>query len=97
MLSSLNIALLTKLSPSPLGNELTRAGYNVWEAVSASETLYLCDYEDIDVVVVEAGVADPHLREVHARRISIVLDEDATVAELIWELGQLFPSATAVQ
>lgn len=94
---SRNIALLTKCSPSTLGNELTRAGYNVWEAISASEVLHLCDYQDIDIVVVEAGVTDPLLREVHARRISIVLDENATVAELIWEFGLLFPSATAVQ
>jgi hypothetical protein len=90
----LNIALLTKCSPSSLGNELARAGYNVWEAISVSEILHLCNYNGIDVVVVEAGVIDPDFRE---RRITICLHGNATIADLLWELGLLFPIATRVQ
>ncbi len=97
VLPSLNIALLTNLSPSKLGDELTRVGYNVFEAISASEVLGLCDDHVVDVVVVEAGVVDPELHEVQARCITVLLEPKATVAEIMWELSLLFPTVTPVQ
>lgn len=97
MPSSLNIALLTKLSPSKLGDELIRVGYNVFEALSASEVLGLCDDHVVDVVVVEAGVVDPELHEVQARCMTMWLHPKATVSDVMWELSLLFPMVTPVQ
>ena len=89
--------LLTHLSPSKLGDELTRVGYNVFEAISASEVLGLCDDHVVDVVVVEAGVIDPQLGEVQARCITMWLHPKATISDVMWELSLLFPTATPVQ
>jgi len=87
------IAYLARRSPSLFGDDLRLAGYVVWEAVTASEVLHLCEYRSIDVVVIDAGVEDPDLPEVQGRHISMRLNVNATAAEVIWELEQLFPSA----
>lgn len=86
------IAYLTRRSPSLLGDDLRLAGYSVWEAVTASEVLHLCEYRSIDVVVIDAGVEDPDLPEVQGRYISMLLNENAAAADVIWELGLLFSS-----
>ena len=58
------IAYLTRRSPSQLGDQLRLARYAVWEAVTASEVLHLCEYQSIDAVVIDAGVEDRDLAEV---------------------------------
>jgi len=87
------IAYLTRRSPSLLGDQLRLAGYTVWEAVTASEVLHLCEHQSIDAVVIDDEVEDPDLPEVQRRYISMLLNENATAADVIWELEQLFPSA----
>jgi hypothetical protein len=84
------IAYLTRRSPSQLRNQLRLAVYAIWEAVTASEVLHLCEHQNIDTVIIDAGAEDPDLPEVQKRYISILLNENATAADVIWELAQLF-------
>ena len=38
---------------------MEQAGHRVWEALSASEVLYLLENNDIDVIVIGPNVEDP--------------------------------------
>jgi hypothetical protein len=49
---------LTTSSPSKLGDELSLAGYRVFEALALSEVLYLQENESIDVVIIAADVEE---------------------------------------
>jgi AmiR/NasT family two-component response regulator len=86
-----SVVYLTTRTPSKLTDELALAGYRIFEALSVSEVLYLCEQHDIDAVVIATEVDDPDLIEAQMRRITIKLKPEATVRELIWELSQLFP------
>ena len=79
-----------------MAGELTLAGYSVWEALSVSEVLHLCEHQRIDVVVVAAGI-QANLSGIGTHNITIQLKPQATVADVMWELLQLFADrATAV-
>jgi hypothetical protein len=72
---------------------LTLAGYTVWKALAVSEVLYLCEHENVDVVVIGPDVEDADVIEVQVRRITLRLKPGAAAKEVMWELAQLFPSA----
>jgi hypothetical protein len=92
------IYVATRL-PSKLSDELTLAGYRVWEAFAISEVLHLIEHEDVDCVVVAADVVDAKKKIIAAEagRVCILLEPNATTAGVIWELTHLFPTATPVQ
>jgi hypothetical protein len=48
----------------------------------------------VDVVVISAEVEDKELIRVQLRNISIQLQENATLEDVIWELSDLFPSVS---
>lgn len=88
-----SVVYLCRHSHQPLVQELTRSGFTVWEALSGSEVLRLCEHEDIDAVIVEAGVEHRDLPEIRSRVLTLELEESASTGAVIWELSQLFPSA----
>jgi phosphonate transport system substrate-binding protein len=88
------VYLANRSNPTVIG-ELALAGHCVLEAQAVSEALYLCETENVDVIVIGADVEDPDVIEAQMRRITIKLKPEATVKELIWELSQLFPDKTA--
>jgi hypothetical protein len=93
-----SLVYLTTISPSKIGDALIAARFEVWEALSVSEVLHLCEHHDIDVVVIAAAVVGSDLTELQLRRITLMLEPDATAADVIWELSNLFPaSAETVQ
>jgi hypothetical protein len=49
--------------------------------------------ERVEVVVIKSGVDDPEIPELQKKIMSLVLERGATTADVIWELGTLFPNA----
>jgi len=89
----LSLVYLTNRAPSQIATELTLAGHTVWEALAVSEVLYLCEHENVDVVVIGPDVEDADVIEAQMRQITLRLKPGATAKDVMWELAQLFPSA----
>jgi hypothetical protein len=92
-----SIVYLTTSAPSPLADDLIRAGYNVYEALDVSEVLHLCEYRQIDAVVIAPEVEDKELIEVQLRRVTLKLGDHAKAADVVRELESLFGRKDAVQ
>jgi hypothetical protein len=67
-------------------------GYQVWEALSVSEVLYLLEHETVNAVVIAPDVEDKEVVSVQLRNVTITLEQDAKLQDLIWELSNLFPT-----
>jgi len=89
----LSLIYLTDRAPSQMAADLALAGYTVWEALAVSEVLYLCEQRNVDVVVIGSDVEDADVIEAQMRRITLRLKPGATAADVMWELGLLFPAA----
>lgn len=82
---------LTNLAPSPFAEELSAAGYKVWEALSVSEVLHLCEHQAIDAVVIGPARAGDVLLPISLTQPTIRLESEADVGQLVWELERPFP------
>lgn len=91
------LALLSNVSPSPRALELERWGYTIYEAVSFSEILYLCDYIKPAAVIVCKGVEVPRLHEVAAHHIVIEQHMGCTTEKLLETLTLLFGHKSSKQ
>jgi predicted lactoylglutathione lyase len=91
----ISLVYLSNQSPSKLADDLIACGYQVWEALSVSEVLYLLQHETVNVVVVAPEVADKELVAVQQRNITILLLRKAKLQDVIWELSNLFPTGSA--
>ena len=81
-----SLVLLTDRAPSPFRDPLTLAGYKVWEALSVSEVLHLCEYQRIDAVVIAATRREVAILPIKLKQTTISLEPDATPAVLVWEM-----------
>lgn len=86
-----SLVLFTTGLPSKLTPDLERAGYSVFEALAISEVLYLCETEQIEIVVIDASVDDRRAQVIQQHHVTIRLKPEATASELISELWQLLP------
>ena len=77
-----------------MASELVLAGHTVWEALAVSEVLYLCEQKNVDVVVIAPEVKEAAVLEVQMRGMTLTLKPGATAKDVMWELTQLFPSAS---
>src|SRR5256885_17079786 len=84
-----SIVLLNTHSPSQMASDLTLSGFIVWEALSVSEVLHLCEMQNIDAVVIAHGVEEPELIAVQIRRITGQPNAGKKAGELIWELSRV--------
>jgi hypothetical protein len=84
------VVYLSNLAPSQMASDLTVAGYKVWEALSVSEVLYLCEHDPVDIVVIASDVEDQEIIEVQLRRPTLKLKTEARSQDVIWELSNLF-------
>jgi hypothetical protein len=84
------VVYLSNLAPSQMASDLTMAGYKVWEALSVSEVLYLCEHDPVDIVVIASDVEDQEMIEVQLRRPTLKLKDEARPQDVIWELSNLF-------
>src|SRR4051812_31455247 len=87
----ISLVYLTTSSPSKIGDDLTLAGYCVFEAVALSEVLYLQEHDTIDAVIIGADVEQAEEKERQLRGIVMRLKPDATAAYVQWELSLMFP------
>lgn len=78
----LSVVYISNRAESQMVNDLTLAGFTVFDCLSASEALYLHETEHVDAVVIAAGVDDPELPEVRQRVITLELDENALAADI---------------
>jgi hypothetical protein len=92
-----SIALLSNISPSPLSKELETWGYEVYEAISISEIMHLCEHRYPTCVVVAAGVEVYGLNEITQKLIVIQQNEGSTTQELVTMLTDLFGANAAMQ
>lgn len=90
--SPVSLVYLTTRSPSKLGDQLTLAGYRVFEALAISEVLYLQARENIDAVIIGSDVAEAEEKARQLRGTILRLNPEATAANVQWELSLLFPS-----
>lgn len=90
-----SLIYLTTRAPSQLAREVRAVGHRIFEVVSVTEVLYLCETEDVDAIVIGADVEGLDLIEAQMRRVTIKLKPKTTIRDLIWELSHLFPDGTA--
>lgn len=84
------IVYLATSAPTDLAEKLTLAGYIVWEALSVSEVQYLCEHNPIDVVIVAPDLNTAALAQLRLHQVTMNLKSNATTADVIWALLDLF-------
>ena len=55
-LSPIVLVYLTEIAPSVFAERLMEAGFGVFEAISVSEVLHLCEQESVKAVVIAPGL-----------------------------------------
>ena len=80
-----------------MSDGLSLSGYVVYEALAVSEVLHLVEHEDIDCVVIAPDVSDEAARVVAEHSVTLRLRPEATAADVLWELSQLFGSDARMQ
>ena len=89
------VVYLSNESPSSIASDLSCAGYKVWEAGSVSEVLYLCEHDQVDAVLIGPDVEDQEFIERQLRQLTLKLTDKTRAADVIWELSNLFRSASS--
>ena len=92
----ISLVYLATRSPSKLGDELSFAGYRVFEALAISEVLHLQEHEKIDAVIIASDVEEQEEKVRQLRGTVLALKANATPAEVRWELSLLFPAQVDV-
>jgi hypothetical protein len=81
----------TNRAPSQLGDRLNAAGYKVFEALELSEVMYLCEHENIDVLVIGPEIEAADFIEAQLRHLTIKLKPGFEAKDVLWELSNFFP------
>ena len=92
-----SVILLTPVASCKFAEELERLGVRVWEALAVSEVLNLSENQAVDAVVILPDVPSKGISEIQKRFTCFVLDNQATPAELLWELTSLKQNIKTVQ
>jgi hypothetical protein len=66
------------------------AGFHVWEALAVSEVMSLCEEENVDIIIITAEVDDTRCAELKQHYVTIKLEPDAKINDVIGALWQLF-------
>ena len=91
----ISIVYFTSVFPCKILDELIQAGYQVWEAMAISEVLHLLATERIDIVVIAPEIDEARARVVQQHCVGFQLEPQASTADVIWELSQLFQTKPA--
>ena len=89
-----SVVYLTSRAPSQIADDLGAAGYRVFEALEISEVMYLCEHENIDIVVIAPDIYEQDMIEVQLRRATVKMKPQSTAQDLLWELSTLLPDGT---
>ena len=79
----------TSSLPSPIAEELIRAGYRVLEALAVSEVFHLFEYEDATLCIIDASIDKARANEIASRFPTLQLEPDATPKDVVSELWLL--------
>ena len=90
-----SIVLFTRCIPNPLTDPLIAVGFHVWEALALSEVTFLCETEDIRMVIITSDVGEERCRFLQQRLPTMVLKPEAKASDVITALWELFPTNTA--
>jgi hypothetical protein len=77
--------------PSQMSDELTHAGFRVFEALAISEVLHLSETEKPEIVVIAADVDDRRAKVIQESQTALRLTPATKTSELIAELWGMFP------
>lgn len=88
-----SVVHFTTVLPSKLWDNLSAAGFRVFEAIEISEVMYLCEHERIDALLIGPDIEEPEVVEVQLRCVAIKLKAESTAKDVLWELSNLFPDA----
>jgi len=91
----LSLVFLKTCAPSALTSELISAGYHVMEAASIPEVVWLCTQFHGQVVLVDPQFEDPELADLGEKYVTLKLDPNTTVQQLLWEIALRTPIQAA--
>jgi hypothetical protein len=91
------IVYLCRESPSPFSEELSYAGFDVYDSLSGSEVLHLLGSAAVAAVVIAHGIEDRDIEEIRRRCVTLQLGPASTAAEVAFELSHLFQPIRTVQ
>jgi hypothetical protein len=78
-----------------LTDPLIAVGFHVWEALALSEVTFLCETEDVRLVIITSDVDEERCRILQQQLPTMVLRPEAKASDVIAELWNLFPTNTA--
>lgn len=91
----LSLVFLKTCASNALTSELISAGYRVMEAASVPEVVWLCTQFHGQVVLVDSQFQDPELAGLEEQYITLKLEANTTVQQLVWEIAMRMPSKAA--
>jgi hypothetical protein len=87
----MSLVFFTHRLPSKIANDLIRAGFQVFEALTFSEAVHLCETKQISMVVIDADVEEPLAKVIRMLHYTTLhLKPEATVKDVSEELLKLF-------
>ena len=84
--------LLTTCAPTPLADGLILAGHRVFEAMAISEALALAEEYTQAQIIITADVEQSRAKVLQRHYPRMQLNENASPADVLWEMALLFPS-----
>ena len=81
------LILLATRAPHPLADSLILAGHCVFEALAVSEVFALAEEHPGAQIIIGAEVEAERARVIQQRYPTMRLNEDATLKDVLWELG----------
>jgi hypothetical protein len=91
------IVYLCHESPSKFSDEMSRAGYDVYDSLSGSEVLHLIGSAAVAAVVIAHGIEDRDVEEIRSKCVTLQLGSTSTAQEVVFELCHLFSQFKTVQ
>lgn len=82
-----SLIYLKRPASSSSNDELLHAGYDVREALSVPEAIWLCTQHYARIIVVDTGFDGADTAQLEARYITIKRDAETTVNELLSKLA----------
>jgi hypothetical protein len=76
-----------------ISEELSHAGFQVFEALALSEVFYLCEQQPGATVVIDRSVDERAADEVARHHVTMKLKPQGTAADVVWELSGPSPDA----
>jgi hypothetical protein len=84
----MTIIFFTRTLPSPLTDELSAHGHQVFDALAISEVLALAEQYPLAQIIISADVDLERAKVIQQHYPTVHLNADATVKDILWELGQ---------